>query len=188
MYVLMSKIYFSTQQLAQQRLKFSHKICFKVDRQPLKLKSTPTISLSCRLFRDGNFLRLYKNCQYFFIKILLYKINSLPHNNEFKNLFYQYQSFRDFNRVLFWKLMTVNCIFNLKKLKNKKILYYLKPERRAVLVLLWLKNILKLRKKNDHNLGLELYYPLLNFICNSKEVNEIYALKLKVYKLRVVRG
>ena len=84
--------------------------------------------------------------------------------------------------------MTVNCIFNLKKLKNKKILYYLKPERRAVLVLLWLKNILRLRKQNDHNLTPDMFSPLLNFICYSKETNEIYSLKLKIYKLRVVRG
>lgn len=179
---------FSVQQLGSQRVKFQQKICFRSDRQNLRLKTTPTVAVSARLFRDGNFLRLYKNCQKAYIGILLKLIKRLPHNNEFKNLFYQYYSFRDFNRALFWKITSVNCIFNLKKLKNRKLLYYMRPERRQVLVLLWLKNIIKLRKKDFNNNTIDLYRPLLNFLCTNKDTNEVYALKLKMYKLRVVRG
>ena len=84
--------------------------------------------------------------------------------------------------------MAVNCIFNVKKLKNRKILYYMKPERRQVLVLLWLKNIIKLRKKDNNNNTMDLFRPLFKFICANRQVNEVYSLKLKMYKLRVVRG
>ena len=101
MYVLKIKFFLSIQQLGTQRIKFQHKICFKPANAPLKLKTTPTICVASRLFRDGNFLRIYKKCQKAFIYILLKYVKQLPHNNEFKNLFYQYQSFRDFNRVLF---------------------------------------------------------------------------------------
>lgn len=188
MKVLKINYNFSIQQLGSQRLKFKHKICFKKDRLALQKKTTPTIALSSRLFRDGNSLRLYKVCQRFFINSMLSKVSTLPHNNEFKSLFYQYQSFRDFNRVLFWKIMSINSLFNLKKLKNKKLLYYFKPERRCVLVLLWLKNIIKLKKNNYKNLNVSTFNPLFNFIFQSKENNNVYSLKLKIYKLRVVRG
>lgn len=179
---------FSVQQIGSQRLKFQQKICFRQNLNHLKLKTTPSIAITSRLFRDGNFLRLYKKFQKAFFTSLLSKVGVLPQNNEFKNLYYQYQSFRDLNRVLFWKLMSVNCLFNLKKLKNTRILYYLKPDRRVVLVLLWLKNLTKLRKKDYHNCSPLLFTSIFNFICSNKNTNEVYSLKLRVYRLRLVRG
>ena len=159
-----------------------------MDLSDLRGKSTPTIALVSRLFRDGKSLQLYKNCNKFFIQKLLKNIPTLSQNNEFKNLFYQYQSFTDFNRVLFWKLTAINTLFNLKKLKNRKLLYYLKPERRVVIVLFWLKYIIKLKKYDYHNNNLNLFNPLINFICANKNFNEAYHLKLKIYRLRVLRG
>lgn len=188
MYATYIKYNFSVQQLGKQRIKFQHKICFKTGIQHLKLKTSPTTAITCRLFRDGNFLRLYKLCLKSYISILLKVVNYLPQNNEFKNLFYQYYSFRDFNRSLFWKVMGVNCLFNLKKLKNRKLLYYTRPERRQVLVLFWLKNLIKLRKKDLKNSSIDLYRPLLTFLCTNKATNDVYSLKLKMYKLRLVRG
>ncbi len=188
MYVFNLKFSYSVQQLGKQRIKFQHKICFKPSNEHLKLKTMPAISIASRLFRDGNFLRLYKQSQKSFIYILLNVINQLPHNNEFKNLFDRHFSFRDFNRVLFWKIMSVNSLFNLKKLKNKRILYYLKPEKRAVLVLLWLKSLVKLHKKNYKNLTPQLLIPVLQFVYSNKDVNNIFGLKLRIYKLRMSRG
>lgn len=188
MYVQSLKFFFSIQQLATQRVKFQHKICFKNSLNHLRLKTTPAITITSRLYRDGNFLRLYKKLQKAFLSILLPQISSLPQNNEFKNLYEQYQSFRDINRVLFWKLMSVNSLFNIKKLKNKRILYYLKPERRVALILLWLKNLTKLKKKDHHNCSLELFTPVFNFIKSNKNSNDVFSLKLRVYKLRLVRG
>lgn len=179
---------FSIQQLSNQRNKFKQKICFKPSLAHLKLKTTPALAVASRLFRDGNFIRIYKQLQKSFLSTLLPSVNSLPQNNEFKNLFNQYHSFRDINRVLFWKLMSVNCLFNIKKLKKKKILYYLKPERRVVLVLLWLKNLTKLRKNDNHNCSPQLFYPIFNFVSSNKNANEVFSLKLRVYKLRLVRG
>ncbi len=188
MYVSYLKFSFSVQQLAKQRVKFQHKICFRETNEHLKLKSMPATSLATRLFRDGNFLRLYKKSQKSFTDTLLRMVGTLPHNNEFKNLYDRHLSFRDFNRVLFWKIMSVNSLFNLKKLKNKRILFYLRPERRAVLVLLWLKNIIRLQKSDFKNASPKLLQPALSFIYSNKDSNDIFKLKLKIYKLRMSRG
>lgn len=101
MILLNLKFLFSVQQLGNQRVKFQHKICFREDLTHLKLKTTPAIAISSRLFRDGKNLRIYKKLQKSFLNKLLLIVKYLPHNNEFKNLFYQYESFRDINRVLF---------------------------------------------------------------------------------------
>lgn len=188
MLVHILRMNFSVQQLVAQRFKFQHKICYKNSLIELRGKSTPTIALTSRLFRDGKNLQLYKKCNKFFIQKLLKNIPSLSPNNEFKNLFYQYQSFTDFNRVLFWRLTSVNALFNLKKLKTRKLLYYLKPERRVVVVLFWLKNIIKLKKTDYHNNDIKLFNSLINFICANKNFNEAYHLKLKIYRMRVLRG
>ncbi len=92
---------FSIEQMGNQRIKFQHKISFKNDRVPLKLKTTPTIAITARLQKDGKILKLYKNCQKFYINIVLPVVDQLSPNNEFKNFFHHHQSFKDFNRVLF---------------------------------------------------------------------------------------
>lgn len=188
MFVLKLTKKFSIQQLGAQRDKFKHKICFNASKNDLKLKSTPAIALTSRTFRDGKFLKAYKNCNKFFINIILKQISKLSYNNEFKNYFHQYQSFRDLNRVLFWKIMSINCLFNLKKLKKKKLLYYLPPSRRCIVVLMWLKNILRLNRKNDHNNNIFFFKPIATFIFSNKQVNSIQHLKLKIYKMRLSRG
>lgn len=101
MHVLKLTSKFSVQQLAKQRLAFQHKICFRDSLTHLRLKTTPTVAVASRLFRDGNFLRLYKKTQKAFFHYILKLVSNLPHNNEFKNLFFRYYSFRDFNRILF---------------------------------------------------------------------------------------
>lgn len=182
------RYYFSLKQISKQRLKFQHKICFKTDLKHLRLKTTPSISVASRLYRDGSFLKMYKNLQKSFLYLLLPNVNQLAQNNEFSNLYQQYESFCDINRVLFWKLMSINSLFSLKKLSSKRILFYLRPERRAVLVLLWLKNIIKLRKFDGGNSSPKLFLPLLSFISANKNTNEIFSLKLKIYKIRLLRG
>jgi hypothetical protein len=182
------KFYFSIKQLSSQRARFQHKICFREDLTHLRLKSTPTKSITCRLYRDGNFLRIYKQLQKTFLNNLLPNVYQLPQNNEFKNLYDQNQAFCDMDRVLFWKLTTVNSLFNLKKLKNRRILFYLRPERRIILILLWLKNIIKLRKSNNSNCSGRLFTPLINFIITNKTSTDIFGLKLKIYKMRLLRG
>lgn len=188
MYVLKLTSKFSVQQLAKQRLAFQHKICFRDSLTHLRLKTTPTVAVASRLFRDGNFLRLYKKTQKAFFHYILKLVSNLPHNNEFKNLFFRYYSFRDFNRILFWKIMSVNTLFNLKKLSNKRIIYYLPKERRQVVVLLWLKNIIRLSKKDYGNCNVELLAPLMKFIYTNKNINDIFSLKLRIYKMRMMRG
>lgn len=188
MYVLKLNFTFSVQQLGKQRVAFRHKICFRDSLTYLGLKATPTTAIASRLFRDGNFLRMYKKTQASFFTYLVDLAPTLPHNNEFKNLYMRYYSFRDFNRILFWKIMSVNTLFNLKKLSNKRIIYYLPKERRQVVVLLWLKNVIRLSKKDYGNCNVELFKPLVKFLYTNKNTNDIFSLKLKIYKMRMMRG
>lgn len=84
--------------------------------------------------------------------------------------------------------MSVNTLFNLKKLSNKRIIYYLPKERRQVVILLWLKSIIKLAKSDYNNCRVDLLKPLIKFVYTNKNTNEIFALKLKIYKMRMLRG
>ena len=84
--------------------------------------------------------------------------------------------------------MSVNSLFNLKKLSNKRIIYYLPKERRQVVVLLWLKNIIRLSKRDYGNCTVELLKPLVRFVYTNKNTNEIFSIKLKIYKMRMMRG
>lgn len=139
---------FSIQQLGKQRVSFKHKICFRPALEHLQLKTTPTSAITGRLIRDGKFLRIYKLLRTSLLTKVINTASQLPHNNEFKNLYYRYYSFRDLDRVLFWKIMAINSLFNIKKLSNKRIIYYLPKIRRQVVVLLWLKSVIKLAKNN----------------------------------------
>lgn len=138
--------------------------------------------------RDGKFLTLYRNSHTFYFKTMYKNVRALAENNEFKNLFFQYQSFTDFNRVLFWRLNSVNALFNLKKLKNRRIIYYLWPKKRMTTVLFWLKFVIKLNRPDNNSNNYKIYKPLINFVCLNKDINEIFHLKLKIYKIRLLRG
>lgn len=188
MFVLTNNYCFSTDAITKYRHKFAHKICYRNHLQHLTPKSTPTSAVVTRLMRDGKFLSLYKNCNKFFLEIILRQVYKLPPNNEFKNLFFQYYSFMDFNRVLFWRFNTINPLFNLKKLKKKNLLYYLKPERRVVVLLLWLKNIIKGNKQDYNNNTQKLFSPLMKFIFVNKQYNELHHLKLRIYRMRLLRS
>lgn len=179
---------FSIQQLASQRVKYQHKICFKPTLAHLKLKSNPTWSVISRITRDGKSLLFYKLLRKAYISKILPLITKLPQNNEFKNLYDQYESFNDLDRVLFWKLISVNCLFSLKRKNNLNSLYYLKPERRVVLALSWLKNFMQLNKKNFNNSRCVFFQPVFNFISTNKAGNNLFYLKLRIYKLRLARG
>lgn len=179
---------FSTDSITNYRSKFHFKICYRPATAHLLKKMLPTTALSNRLFKDGKFLQVYKNCNKFYLQKIISIVKSLPTNNEFRSAFLQYKSFMDFNRVLFWRFKTINPLFNLKKLKKKKLLYYLKPERRAAAILLWLKSIVIGNKKNYNNNTVHLFNPLIKFICLSKKINEVNHLKLKIYRFRLLRG
>jgi hypothetical protein len=68
------------------------------------------------------------------------------------------------------------------------LLYYMRPERRNVLVLGWLKQLIRISKFNRENKTTVLFTPIINFLCSDNNANEVYSLKLKMYKLRSVRG
>ncbi len=183
-----NKYLFSFQTMFWARKRFQHKICFKPSLHFLKAKSLPTISLTTRLMKKGEFIKLYKFCLKFYLIKVLPVIKYLPDNSEFKTIFSLYRCFIDFDQILVWKLQTVNPLFNMKKLKKKKLLYYLRPERRIVLILQWLKALLKIKKKNQHNLNMNIFKPLFTFLATNKKNNITTHLKLKIYGWRLLKG
>jgi hypothetical protein len=83
-------------------IKFQHKICYNQKLNFLKLKSTPSKSIACRITKRGNFLKTYKQLKYFFYKFLLKTyFKKIPVNSNFLYLFYRYHSFKNFDSVLF---------------------------------------------------------------------------------------
>lgn len=180
--------HFSTDSITNYRTKFHFKICYRPVTKNLLRKTLPTMALTNRLFKNGKFLRVYKNCNKFYLLKIVKNIKLLPPNNEFKNTFLLHRSFMDFNRVLYWRFRAINPLFNLKKLKNKKLLYYVKPERRAAVLLYWLKSMIIAKKQDYNNNTYNLFNPLVKFICIGKNSHELDLLKLRIYRIRLLRG
>lgn len=83
------------------RENFKPKMCFKKKYQFLKLKHTPTYSLSNRLQKKGNHLKMYKPLKaYYYNYILFKKFKFIPSTCNFLFFFNKSYTFRDFDRVL----------------------------------------------------------------------------------------
>jgi hypothetical protein len=80
---------------------YQYKICYKKKYKFLNLKNTTSQSLSNRVMKRGNFLKVYKLVKKFYYNFLLkQKFNSIPLMSNFLFFYNKYQSFRDFDRVL----------------------------------------------------------------------------------------
>lgn len=175
--------------LIENRKYFNHKICYKKRYNFLKFKSTPTKSLATRLFNHGNFLKTYKLCKKYFYKYFLFNnIKKLDREDEFFKFFYNSVNSRDFDQVLLWKIQQIDCIFDMKL--NKKdpkysYIYYIKDQKRYLLVLSWLKCLFFLEKKKYNSLS--LFKPLDNFLLSKKTDNQIYNIKLIQYHLKLIQ-
>ena len=118
------KYNFCISNILEIKKKFQHKICYKKKYSFLNLKDNPTKSISTRLTKKGNFLKIYKFIKKFYLSHMLKtKYKSIPLSSSFLFFFNKYKSFRDFDRVLFWKYIQLDCMFSVKvkKIKKKKI-------------------------------------------------------------------
>lgn len=189
MYVLfkINKKKFSTEQLLNQRVKFTNKLSFK-NCKYIQYKYTLSSNLVNNLSKHGKTLRNYKLFNLFYVNYITQDIYKLPDNNEFKHLFFIHDSFKDINRTLCFKIFKTNPLFNLKILKKKRILYYLPKQHRISIVLHWVSSLIKLNTKNYNNISLLRYYPLKNVISNNSSSNKINLIKLKIYKHKFLKG
>lgn len=177
---------------------FKHKICYKPQYLFLRLKTTPTKSISTRVMVGGKFLKFYKLCKkyytVFFLRKVVYLLND---NNIFKKQFNEYRLYRDFDMALFWRIHLVNSIFNLHaqysytKLKKKKqhvniYLAHIKGISRYMFVLSALKALIYCGKKNRQNLNIQMFSPLLNFLTEVNTKHAVTSIKLKAYQTKLV--
>lgn len=178
---------FSTEQVLNQRVKFTNKLAFK-NCKYIQYKYTPMNSLTNNLSKHGRFYKNYKLLAKFYINYISKEIYLLPDNNEFKHLFLLHNSLKDLNRVLFYKIIKSNPLFNLKLLKKKKILYYLPKKSRVSTVMYWISSLIKVKIKKINNITIFRYYPLKNLISNNYTNNKLYLIKLKIYKHKFLKG
>ncbi len=188
---------FSVSSLADLRKKYNHSVCYKNKFKFLKLKLLPSKSLANRIMKRGSFLKTYKFIKFFFYKnILRSKFNDIKADSSFLFFYKKYFSFRDFDRVLFWKLSTVDCMFSnkVKKLKKTKKInsnsIFITGKKRLILATNFIKyliilncrrNIKKLEKTNYHILK-----PLFDFITKNKN-NNVMSVKYRIYKQKLLQ-
>ena len=87
--------------LLENKKKFQYKICYKKKYKFLNLKHSASQSLTNRLMKRGNFLKIYKLVKTFYYKyIMREKFKSIPINSNYIFFYNKYQSFRDFDRIL----------------------------------------------------------------------------------------
>jgi len=173
------------------RNKLNNKLCLKKKYKFIQFKTTPSILITNRIFTKGHFLKFYKTSKKFYNNFFLETIlNTLPVDNDFLNMYNKYNAFKNFDWVLFWRLHQVDCYFNLKKEKNKLTkefyVYYIKDQKRYLIILKWLKIIMYLNYKKKKN-TIDLFKPLVNFLTETKDKNEINRLKLNVYRIKMVQ-
>lgn len=183
---------FSIENLGILRKNFSLKICYKKKYNFLNLKYTPSQALAGRLTKRGNYIKTYRLLKnFFYIYLLRQKLKKLDRHNNFLFLYNSYLSFKDFDRVLYWKYKMLNCMFNHKskrfkknKTKSSTVKFVLK-KKRLLLTINFIKNIILLDcKRSNKNMQFKLFLPLYDFIVNQKS-NLVLKVKLKIYKIKL---
>ena len=185
---------FSINSLASLRDKYNHKICYKNKYKFLNLKLTPSQSLANRLTKKSNFLKSYKIIKKFYYDFLLKKMfKKLPINCNFLFFYKKYYSFRDFDRVLFWKYNSLDCMFTnkIKKLKKKKqkILnyFFISGKKRIIFTINLVKILILLNfQRKKKNLLITNLKPLYDFIINDKN-NDLVKIKYRIYKQKLMK-
>ena len=186
---------FSVVGMLSLKSKFAHKLVFNKKHTFLKRRSMPVQSLSCRFMNRGNFLKIYKQLNYLYYKSFLRtKLKTIPVSSNFLFFFKKYDSFKSFDKTLFWRINQLDCIFSHKHNASKKQkisslnLKYISGVKRLLLCLNFLKYVILLsvsRKKK--NLSYKLWDPLLKYITNEKD-NLPLTLKHKVYRYKLSLG
>jgi len=170
------------------------KICYKKKYNFLNLKYTPSHALASRLTKKGNFIKSYRLLKHFYyIYILRIKKPNIDKKNNFLFLYSKYLSFKDFDRVLFWKYKSLNCMFThkSKRFKKKKKSFnkinFVFSNKRLLLTINFLKYIILLNcKRKKKKIQFNLFNPLYDYLINDK-VNSILKIKYKIYKLKLVQ-
>ena len=187
---------FCIKNILDNKQSFQYKFCYKKKYHFLNLKHTASQSLSNRLMKRGNFLKIYKLVKkFYYIYILRHKFSSVPLMSNFLFFYNKYQSFRDFDRVLLWKYNSLDCMFTaktrkIKKKKKKKFnlnLLFIVGLKRTLLCINIIKYVILmgLRRKKK-NLSFNYLQPLFSYLMQDK-VNSVIKIKYKIYKHKLMQ-
>lgn len=176
------------------RKKFSLKLNYKKKYNFLNLKYTPSHALAARLTKRGNFIKSYRLLKnFYYIYILKIKKSTIDKKNNFLFLYSRYLSFKDFDRVLFWKYKSLNCMFSYKwkYLKKKKRslskISFVLSNKRLLLTMNFIKYMILLNcKRKKKKMQFNLFSPLYEFLINDK-INSILKIKYKIYRLKLIQ-
>lgn len=138
MLIITPKSPYSSSSIGNIRNLYNLKLCFKKHLTFLKYKENFSKALSNRVVRRSNYMRSYKDINYFYI---LYLRSNLTSNNYtlrftrnflsndvslFLYAYKQYMCLNDLNRALLWRLVQIDSMFKLRttEVKRKKNLFY----------------------------------------------------------------
>lgn len=198
---------YNTIKIAKIRKIYNLKYCYRSQLEFLKYRESIVKNLSNRIVKDSNYIYCYKNFNYFYINYLRSNFSyNLNYNLSFKfpdkniqfikNIYKNFQSMKDLNRILLLKAVQVNSLFKtitILKKKKKKIyqdtsIVFVPENKRILLVWSWLKFILKGTRKNNINMQHSIFPIVDNFLRYNKENNVIYDVKLQIYKMQLLRS
>ena len=153
MLLLTPKKLYSSSTIGNIRCLYNLNLCFKKHLNFLKYKQSFSKALSNRIVKRSNYMRSYKDINYFYILYLRSNINSSIYKKNFTRNFLsndvsvflyaykQYVCLNDLNRVLLWRLVQLDSMFKLRTSivkKKKKIFYtnritFIKPKYRILI-------------------------------------------------------
>ena len=183
---------FSVSQMKEIRKNFNKQICFKNKYKFLGLKNTPTKAIVNRITKYDRFLKNFKLLKHYFYNFFLKKkIQNIPIASSFLFFYNKYPSFKDLDRVLFWRYGVLDCIFSnkIKKIKKKKIstLIFITDYKRVILCINFLKYMILLNcKRRKKNMNMERFNPLYNFIVEDRK-NLLIKIKYRIYRQKLMK-
>lgn len=176
------------------RQKFKHKICYSKKYEFLNLKHTPSQALTTRLIKRGNKLKTYKLLKFFFYKYTLKKnLKTIPETSNFIFFYNKYFSFRDLDRVLFWKFNYLNIMFThkvryfRKKKQQTSTLKFIRGIKRSLCCINFLKYLILLNcQRKKKKMIYNLFAPLMDYLSNDKN-SMVVKVKYKIYRQKLVQ-
>lgn len=187
---------YSTDKLAMNREIYSLKICYKKHLNFIKNQNNINKTISNKLVKNSNYYYSFKNLNSFYVYYLqniIIKKNSF-NNSLFSILYKKNSSLNDINRMFLWVALKNLPIFKIKlesiKKKKYKIInssvYFIKPEKRILIIWSWLNLLIKSFSKKSIKKQLELSFN--NFLIQNEENSIIFNIKIQVYKLNLLRS
>lgn len=147
-----------------------------------------------RIIKKGNFLKTYKILKTFYYKqFLKVQFKEIPLSSNFLFFFNKYHSFRDLDRVLFWKYNQLDSMFSYKtkffkkQKKQTSSLIFITGIKRVLVCMNFLKYLILLKtQRKKKNMTPRLFTPLFNYIAYDK-TNSVVKIKYKIYKQKLMQ-